>query len=165
MGIGGANARARGSVNTPPIGLAIAYLIMTLAVLWVSVKIDSLLGLPFVESPILLTLGSAVIAMGFAIRYLALRRLLALERSIQWQHVPRTLVEDGVFRYSRNPAYLGILLMLLGAFIFGVNWPMLVVLVALLILLNRQASVEEKVLTDQFGESYLSYRKRTRRWL
>jgi protein-S-isoprenylcysteine O-methyltransferase Ste14 len=155
----------RGSVNTSPSGLAIAYLIMTIAVLWVSVKIDFLFGLPFVESPLLLVLGLAVIAVGFAFRYSALRRLLSLERSIQWQHVPRTLVEDGVFRYSRNPAYLGILFMLLGAFLFGINWPMLVVLVAVFTLLNRQASVEERVLTEQFGESYLSYKKKTRRWL
>jgi len=127
----------RGRVNTSPSGLTIAYLMMTLLVLWVSVEIDSLLGLPFVESPLLLALGLVVVAVGFAFRYLALRKLLALERSIQWQHVPRTLAENGVFQYSRNPAYLGILLMLLGAFLFGVNWPMLVVLAAVFIPLNR----------------------------
>ena len=155
----------RGKVNTSPSGLAIAYLIITLLLLLISTKIDSLFGLPFVEAPPLLALGLAIVAAGFAFRYLALRRLLVLERNVQWHHVPRTLVEDGVFRYSRNPAYLGIMLMLLGAFLIGINWPMLVFFVVFFILLNRQASVEERVLTEQFGESYLSYKTRTRRWL
>ncbi len=155
----------REKVNTSPLGLTITYLIMAFLLLLISTTVNSHLGLPVVETLPLLVLGLAIAAVGFAFRYLGLRPLLASNRSIQWHHVPGTLVEDGVFRYSRNPAYLGILLMFLGALLVAVNLPMLVILVVMFTLLNRQASREEDVLTKQFGESYLSYKKRTRRWL
>jgi protein-S-isoprenylcysteine O-methyltransferase Ste14 len=155
----------REKARTSPSGLAIAWLAMALMSFWLSITINSFLGLQIVEALPLLVLGLVFVALGSVIRYLALKPLLGSNKSIQWHHVPGTLVEDGVFRYSRNPAYLGVLLMFLGAFLLEVNLPMLVILVVIFTLLNRQASREEETLTKQFGESYRSYRKRARRWL
>lgn len=155
----------RDSVNTSPIGLTIAWLVIALGLFFVSVEVSVVLHLPVLERLPLLALGLVLVAVGFAIRYLALRQLLTLNRSIQWSHEPGTLVVSGMFSYSRNPAYLGVLLMGLGALLIEINLAMVVILIALFVVLNRQASREEGVLTKQFGESYLSYKKRTRRWL
>lgn len=155
----------RGSVNTSPIGLTIAWLAITFLLLFVSIEASSALGLPVVEALPLVALGLALVAFGFALRYLALRQLLTSNRSIQWSHEPGTLVVGGVFRYSRNPAYLGILLTGVGALLIEVNLVMIVFLIVMFVWLNRQVSREEGILTKQFGESYLSYKKRTRRWL
>jgi protein-S-isoprenylcysteine O-methyltransferase Ste14 len=151
--------------DTSPIVLTVAYLILAFVLLFVSIEINSSLTLPVVESPVLLVIGLISVAIGFAFRYLSLNQLLGANKSIQWRYVPEQLVENGVYRYSRNPTYLGILLMLLGAFLIVANLPMLIILVAFFIILNRQVSYEEKVITEKFGETYLSYKKKTRRWL
>ena len=106
-----------------------------------------------------------LVVLGLVLRYLALRRLITSNRNMHWSHVPGTLVVDGVFRYSRNPSYLGVLLTGLGAFLIEVNLLMPVFLVAMLVVFNRQVSREETKLAKQFGASYLSYKKATRRWL
>lgn len=152
-------------VRTSPLGLTIAWLVIVLGQLLLSVKVSSIFGLPVVETLPLVASGVVLIALGFSLRYSALRRLLTSNRNVQWSHVPGTLVVDGVFRYSRNPAYLGILLTGLGALLTEVNLLMLVFLVAMFAVFNRQVSREEATLAKQFGESYLSYKKETRRWL
>jgi protein-S-isoprenylcysteine O-methyltransferase Ste14 len=155
----------RGSVNTSPIGLTISWLVIALGLFFFSVEVSAVLRLPVVKALPLLDLGLVLVAFGFALRYSALRQLLTLNRSIQWSHEPGTLVVDGVFRFSRNPAYLGVLLMGIGALLTEVNLVMVAILIVLFVVLNRQASREEGILAKQFGESYLSYKKKTRRWL
>lgn len=155
----------RGSVDTSPIGLTIAWFVIAFALFFVSVEVSTVLRLPVVEALPLVALGLVLVPVGFAIRYSALRQLLTLNRSIQWSHEPGTLVVGGAFHYSRNPAYLGILLTGLGALLIDVNLVMVVFLIVMFVVLNRQASREEGILTKQFGEPYLSYKKKTRRWL
>ena len=146
-------------------GLTIAGLAALLGVLFVSVKVSYFFGLPVVETLSLVASGVVLLALGFVLRYLALRRLIISNRNMQWSHVPGTLVVDGVFRYSRNPSYLGILLTGLGALLIEVNLLMLVFLLAMFAVFNLEVSREEARLAEQFGESYLSYKNTTRRWL
>ncbi len=146
-------------------GLTIAGLVALLGVLFVTVKVSYFFGLPVVETLSLVAPGVVLVALGFVLRYLALRRLIVSNRNVHWSHVPGTLVVDGVFRYSRNPSYLGILLTGLGALLIEVNLLMLVFLLAMFAVFNLEVSREEARLAEQFGESYLSYKKATRRWL
>ncbi len=76
------------------------------------------------------------------------------------------LVVGGFYRISRNPMYLGMLLILSGYALYlgeGVN----VVCLALFVLaLNTlQIEPEERVLQQRFGQSYVDYCQRVRRWL
>jgi protein-S-isoprenylcysteine O-methyltransferase Ste14 len=67
---------------------------------------------------------------------------------------------------SRNPMYLGGLIMLLGCAIFLSNAIAFVLLPAYVVYLNRfQIAPEERVLTSLFGQTYLAYQARVRRWL
>ncbi len=76
-----------------------------------------------------------------------------------------TLVTNGIFKYSRNPMYLGMLLMLLA---FGLklgNAFNTLLAAGFVYYMNHfQIKHEEKALTKMFGKAYKAYCKATRRW-
>ncbi|WP_043649801.1 methyltransferase family protein [Chitinilyticum litopenaei] len=77
-----------------------------------------------------------------------------------------TLLTGGLFRISRNPIYLGFLLLLLAWFEYLANLAALPLLPAFVLYLNRfQIIPEERALAERFGDAYLDYCKRVRRWL
>jgi len=77
-----------------------------------------------------------------------------------------TLVKDGFYRYSRNPMYLGMCLMLTGsAFLMGSIGALLPIPVFVLIIRNKFVAAEERFLEASFGERYLEYKSTVRRWL
>ncbi len=76
------------------------------------------------------------------------------------------LVTSGLYRFTRNPMYLGILLVLLGAAlaiqnIAALSGP-LFFLISMTLL---QIMPEERVLEQNFGDAFAAYRQQTRRWL
>ena len=77
-----------------------------------------------------------------------------------------TLVTDGVNRYSRNPMYLAMLLLILSA---GLYWGTFLVLIAapafVLVINKMQIEPEEEALEAIFGQEYLDYKQRVRRWM
>lgn len=76
------------------------------------------------------------------------------------------LVETGVYRYTRNPMYLGMALMVLGAALFlGSLSPLLAVVFFCLMLEHLFIKPEEQRLEGWFGDSYRDYCSRVRRWL
>ncbi len=79
---------------------------------------------------------------------------------------PVALVADGPFRASRNPMYLGGLLMLLGlGLLLGSVTPLLVVPFWMVLMQAAYIRREETLLAGTFGEAYETYRARVRRWL
>ena len=76
------------------------------------------------------------------------------------------LVTDGMYRYSRKPMYLGLVLLTIAATIFFGTWLGVVIVVAFIFLLNfLQILPEEEALLDIFGEEYVEYQKKVRRWI
>ncbi len=76
------------------------------------------------------------------------------------------LVTDGVFRLSRNPMYLGFVLLLAGiAMLLGSLTPWIVVAVFPFLMDMRFVRAEEAMLEALFGDSWLEYKQRVRRWL
>jgi protein-S-isoprenylcysteine O-methyltransferase Ste14 len=76
------------------------------------------------------------------------------------------LVTDGVFQFSRNPMYLGLLLLLIGwALWLGTVSPWLVPPLFLIVVSVVYIVPEERALEELFGETYLAYRHRVRRWI
>lgn len=74
------------------------------------------------------------------------------------------LVVKGMFRYSRNPIFLGMLLALTGVLLILPNAIVLTVLVAGYVAIAVQVRLEEVFLQEQHGTAYQTYRARTRRW-
>lgn len=76
------------------------------------------------------------------------------------------LVTSGVFRYSRNPMYLALLLALLGWGLYLASPVAVLLALAFIPWMNRfQIRPEERVLLRVFGQAFADYRQRVRRWL
>jgi protein-S-isoprenylcysteine O-methyltransferase Ste14 len=80
--------------------------------------------------------------------------------------VSTSLVTDGPFRLSRNPIYLGMVLVLAGAAVLlGSLSPWAVILPFVWLIGRNIIPVEEAILSEAFGEPYRQYRQRVRRWI
>lgn len=79
---------------------------------------------------------------------------------------PSHLVTSGIYRYSRNPMYLGMSLIMLGcAFFFGSLSALIPVFVYMIILQILFILPEEKRLEQHFNDEFIDFCSRTRRWL
>lgn len=76
------------------------------------------------------------------------------------------LVAGGIYRRTRNPMYLGFLVVLLGWGVWLANVVAFLLLPAFVFYMNRfQIAPEERALRERFGESFVVYQGRVRRWL
>jgi protein-S-isoprenylcysteine O-methyltransferase Ste14 len=77
-----------------------------------------------------------------------------------------SLVCSGMYAFTRNPMYLGFLLILVGWSIYLSNVLAFLVVPFFVLYLNRfQIEPEERVLSVRFGQEFVNYRARVRRWL
>jgi protein-S-isoprenylcysteine O-methyltransferase Ste14 len=80
--------------------------------------------------------------------------------------MPNKLIISGLFRITRNPNYLGMLISLIGEAIFLGSLTTFIVPVLFIILINRfNIAFEEENLERIFGKTYLDYKRRVRRWI
>jgi protein-S-isoprenylcysteine O-methyltransferase Ste14 len=79
---------------------------------------------------------------------------------------PSTLILKGPFKISRNPMYLGMALLLVGAgFILGSITSFIGTILFIIAMEVRFIPTEEKFMFEQFGEEFEAYKKKVRRWL
>ncbi len=109
--------------------------------------------------------GLGIFIIGFMIMNWAeicLGKLFSIQVTIQNDH---QLVTNGLFKYVRNPRYLGILLNNIGiAFIFR-SWLAIVLVLFLIAVLIWRIRDEEELMKKEFGRSWEEYKKRTWRLL
>lgn len=74
-------------------------------------------------------------------------------------------VSEGIYRYSRNPAFLGFDMVYTGILLMYFNWLLLVFTIWAIVMLHMQILQEEKYLAKVFGNEYLEYKKQTCRYL
>jgi protein-S-isoprenylcysteine O-methyltransferase Ste14 len=76
------------------------------------------------------------------------------------------LVVSGIYRWTRNPMYLGMLFVLLGWGVFLAHVGALGLATAFITLMNRlQIGPEERILAASFGTAFTAYQSKVRRWL
>lgn len=76
------------------------------------------------------------------------------------------LATNGVYRFTRNPMYLSLALYLLAGTLWLGNPLGIMVIWCFVTLITRfQIIPEERILTEKFGQDYLAYQARVRRWL
>lgn len=75
------------------------------------------------------------------------------------------LISHGLFNYSRNPIFLGILVTYLGTFLIAPNTISFMVLLVTFFIIQTQVRLEEEYLEGVQGQSYVDYKKKVRRWL
>ncbi|MGO8910713.1 MAG: methyltransferase family protein [Bradyrhizobium sp.] len=139
------------------------YLCMAIAAMFAVhflVPIARILSLPLTLA------GLAPLAAGVALNLAADRVFKERGTTVKPFERSTALVTTGVFALSRNPMYLGMVLILLGvAVLLGTATPFAVVGLFALWLDVRFIRAEERMLAETFGEDWLSYRSRVRRWL
>lgn len=135
----------------------------------VGIAIDRLLW----PSPILISSRFVSIAVGVAVGVIGvalnLVALVPFRRTGQdpnpYKATPE-VVDHGIYRYSRNPMYVGIFLVQVGVGIALNNlWIILLVIPVSLLVHYGTILAEEAYLEQKFGEAYLKYKSRVRRWL
>ena len=116
-----------------------------------------------------LTLLSYVLFLfGFGILFTAARSFKEHNTTINPIKIETasSLVVSGIFNYSRNPMYLGMALILLGLSLkFNLIGGLIFSALFILFITNFQIKPEEKAMQKNFGEEFLSYKNRERRWL
>lgn len=123
---------------------------------------------PFALLPIFvqLTLGPLLILSGGLIIRSSILEIEAADTTYDPFDVSANLVSTGIYRYTRNPGYLGLAVIQFGFAILLDNvWVAIAALGATLITTLFVIRLEEEKLTDAFDAPYLAYKDRVRRWL
>ena len=111
-------------------------------------------------------LGCALAGAGILLGLPAARLFQRAKTTIRPFEASSALVTTGPFRLTRNPIYLGFVLILLGLAIFLGSLSPYLAVVAFAILIDRRfIRVEEQMLEAKFGPAFLDFKARTRRWL
>ena len=76
-----------------------------------------------------------------------------------------TIVDTGPFSMSRNPVFVGQIVLFAGLVLVFTSVLQLTVAIVLIIAVMLQVGIEERVLTKELGPAYVAYRRRVRRWL
>lgn len=76
-----------------------------------------------------------------------------------------SLVSVGIFKLSRNPVFLGVLLIYLGTFFIAPNAITLTLFILCYFILQIQTRLEEEYLEKIHGQDYIEYKKNVRRWI
>ena len=112
--------------------------------------------------------GGVGIALGLLVVAQGARTFWRNETTIDPVALERasTLVTSGVFRFSRNPMYVGFAAMLVGwAVCLAAPWAMLGPVAFVIFTARFQILPEERVMQAKFGRVYDDYREQVRRWL
>ena len=111
-------------------------------------------------------LGVVPLACGVALNLVADRAFHQAQTTVKPFEESAALITTGVFRISRNPMYLGYVLILLGVALIVRSVTSYAVIPVFAILMDRVfIRVEEQMLEKKFGQAWLEYAKRVRRWV
>src|ERR1700704_6198089 len=135
------------------------------SVMW---AVDRKLELGKFESALRAPVAWVVLRVGLLLMFVAVASFVAAKTTVTPLRPSRasSLVTTGIFRISRNPIYLGDLLVLAALAVWLGNLVNVVLLFPFVWYINRfQIIPEERVLEKLFGASYVAYCSRVRRWL
>lgn len=111
-------------------------------------------------------IGAAVFACGFVLMTVCMMEFRNAGTSVPTNQPATALVERGPYAWSRNPIYLSLTLIYLGIALAAKSaWALGLIVPVLLIMRYGVISREEAFLARKFGNAYLSYKERVRRWL
>jgi len=114
----------------------------------------------------LLAVGLAVIGLIVAISGVVSFRRARTTLNPTKPEDSSSLVSWGIYKITRNPMYLGLLLQLTAWAIFLSNWIAVLFLPVFVVYINRfQIVPEEQALTSLFAREFVAYQSRVRRWL
>jgi protein-S-isoprenylcysteine O-methyltransferase Ste14 len=139
------------------------YLFMCLAIMW---PLHMLLPVyQYVHEPLAYA-GIILLFAGIVIAALAAGMFVKADTGLLPFEEATTLITGGFYRFTRNPMYLGMILVLLGvAILLGSVGALTPVLLFTVIIRYSFVAAEERFMEAAFGQQYLDYKARVRRWI
>jgi protein-S-isoprenylcysteine O-methyltransferase Ste14 len=118
------------------------------------------------DRALLVILGVALVLAGILLAMTAIGLFRRAGTTPEPWTSTTAIVTGGVYRFTRNPMYVGMALLYAGlALIADAPIALILLPVVLLIVQTQVIAREERYLAAKFGESYLDYKRRVRRWL
>jgi protein-S-isoprenylcysteine O-methyltransferase Ste14 len=121
------------------------------------------------------SIGSSAVEQGIAMLLVFVGIILAGWGIVTFRRARTTLIPNqgasqlvsgGPYRFTRNPMYTGLTIQYLGiAALLDSAWPILLLPLVLVVLVQLVITREEAYLRDAFGAEYVAYKARVRRWL
>jgi protein-S-isoprenylcysteine O-methyltransferase Ste14 len=140
--------------------------ILLLLHIFATFLLNRLLPLPFSFPKMLVWVGYCLILAGIGLALSAAGRILQAHTTLDPHGAVTEIVTGGPYRFSRNPIYLGFVLLLIGfSFAFGTYWGLIMSPVLIVSLSQLVIKYEEAYLEKKFGDAYTGYKSRVGRWL
>ena len=110
--------------------------------------------------------GAVLSVTGVIVLIFAYGAMAANQTTIDPKKPTTTIVKGGIYRFSRNPIYIGWFLLLLGQGVVRGSVAQLLVAIVMIFLLHYAVVLKEEVyLAAAFGDDYLQYKNKVRRWI
>jgi protein-S-isoprenylcysteine O-methyltransferase Ste14 len=155
------NKKDHPGIYVPP---PIIYALTFLAAVFIQKKVpinDSLFHRQVTK---IVGVGLLIIALFFLLR--SLRQFVLSKNTLVTIMPTHSLQTNGIYNISRNPMYLGLAIAYLGISCLIGNWWNIILFPFLLLIIQQyMINREEKYLERRFGQVYLDYKSKVRRWL
>ena len=110
--------------------------------------------------------GLFLIGFGFLLAFNSISKFLKANTGVVPFSESTTLITEGFYKYTRNPMYVGMNSFLLGLLIILNNPLNFIFLVVFFFIVRNMFVIKEEVqMEETFGEEYLTYKGKVRRWL
>ncbi len=124
------------------------------------------LQVPFLSRGVARVLGWPLVGGGMALAVWFARTIHGADTTLRTDKPVSSLVQEGPFRYTRNPGYLSLAMIYAGiAVLRNALWAILLLPLVLFVIQREVIGREERYLERTFGEEYLAYKMRVRRWV
>lgn len=128
--------------------------------------LEALLPSPSLPGALRWPLGGALVAGGLALGLSFESAFRRAGTAVEPWKPTTAIVTSGPYRFTRNPAYVGMALAYAGiAILAGAIWPFATLVPTLIVVDRAVIAREERYLARRFGSEYTAYRARVRRWL
>jgi len=81
------------------------------------------------------------------------------------EKVKTNLITSGLYKFIRNPTYLGLFILNIGVWVIWPTWTIFLLNLMFVIILEIQVRCEEDFLTKVHGQQYMEYKSRTKRYI
>jgi len=118
------------------------------------------------QNLLLILVGLGLIGLGFLLAFNSIARFLRAKTGVVPFSESTTLITEGFYKYTRNPMYVGMNSFLLGLMLILQNPLNIFFLIIFFFVVRNMFVLKEEVqMEETFGEDYLIYKGKVRRWL
>ena len=147
-------------------GIKVPPPLVYLLALLLGLLVDRKVQVPLLPHGMARVLGWPLVGGGMALAGWFVRTMRSADTTIRIDKPASGLVQHGPFRYSRNPGYVALALVYAGiAVLRNALWAILFLPLVVWVIEREVIEREERYLERTFGEDYLTYKTRVRRWV